>query len=225
MSLLMQPAHVPLGWVQVGGARLPVFINPPWLRAIGDVSGAVDNIITNSITNSSVAAFLGDQYIPEEPLSISLPGPAGADGVTTIAGSLYDGDCGEPAPLFPSAAATLPVLDFGKYTPTLTNVANLAASTAYECQWLRVGNVVTMSGRVDVDPSGAGASTQLGISLPVASAFGALENGAGVAFASGVASQGAALIADAANDRFQMQWIATDVANRAMYFTATYEVI
>ena len=41
----------------------------------------------------------------------------------------------------------------------------------------------------------------------------------------GVASMGAVLIADAANDRFQMQWIATDTANRAMYFTATYEVI
>src|SRR5438552_1367658 len=36
----------------------------------------------------------------------------------------------------------------GSYTPRLTNVANLSASTAYTCQWMRVGNTVTVSGKV-----------------------------------------------------------------------------
>ena len=113
----------------------------------------------------------------------------------------------------------------GVYTPTLTNVANLDASTAYECQYMRVGAVVTVSGKVDVDPTAPAASTQLGISLPIASNLGAAEDCAGSAFASGIAGQGAAIVGDAANDRAQMQWVSGDVTNQPMYFTFTYAVI
>lgn len=113
----------------------------------------------------------------------------------------------------------------GTYTPTLTNVANLDASTAYECQWIRVGNVVTVSGKVDVDPNLTATSTQLGISLPIASNFGAAEDCAGAAAASAIAGQSAAILADTANDRAQMQWVAGDVTNQPHYFTFSYTVI
>lgn len=113
----------------------------------------------------------------------------------------------------------------GAYTPTLTNVANLDASTVYECQYMRVGNTVTVSGRVDIDPTLAATSTQLGISLPVASNLGATEDCAGVAFASGIAGQGAAILGDAANNRAQLQYISGDITNQAMYFTFAYQVI
>ena len=113
----------------------------------------------------------------------------------------------------------------GTYTPTLTNVANLSASTAYECQYMRVGSVVTVSGRVDIDPILAATSTQLGISLPVASNIGAVEDCAGTAFASGIAAQGAAILGDATNDRAQLQYVAGDITNQAMYFTFTYQVV
>lgn len=113
----------------------------------------------------------------------------------------------------------------GTYTPTLTNVANLDASTAYASQWVRLGNVITVSGRVDIDPALAATSTQLGISLPVASALSAAEQCAGTAFASGIAGQGAAILADATNDRAQLQYISADVTNQAMYFHFTYLVL
>ena len=61
--------------------------------------------------------------------------------------------------------------------------------------------------------------------LPIASNLGATKDCAGVAFASGIAGQGAAILGDAANDRAQMQWIAGDVTNQAMYFTFTYQII
>lgn len=112
----------------------------------------------------------------------------------------------------------------GAYTPTLTNVANLT-STAYQCQYMRVGNVVTVSGKADVDPTLAATLTQLGISLPIASNLGAAEDCAGTAFASGIAGQGAAIRGDAANDRAEMVWISGDITNQPMYFTFTYEVI
>src|SRR3990167_10996405 len=66
------------------------------------------------------------------------------------------------------------------YTPTLTNVFNVAASTAYACQYMRVGNVVTVSGQVDIDPTAASTYTELDISLPIASAFTATNQLGGV---------------------------------------------
>lgn len=115
----------------------------------------------------------------------------------------------------------------GTYVPTLTNVANLDGMTGYTAQYIQVGSVVTVSGRVDVNPTTAGVSTKLGISLPVASNFSnaALDECAGVAFASAVASQGAAIVADNTNDRAQLQFIATDLAARDMFFIFTYRVI
>lgn len=116
------------------------------------------------------------------------------------------------------------VVTSGTYTPTLTNVANLDASTVYDFQWSRVGDVVTVGGRVDIDPTAA-ASTELGISLPIASNIAGLEGAVGTAFASGIAGQGAAILGDAANNRAQMQWIAVDTTNQSMYLTFVYTII
>jgi hypothetical protein len=113
----------------------------------------------------------------------------------------------------------------GTYTPTLTNVANLGASTAFECQYLRVGSVVTVSGKVDVDPTAGAATTRLGISLPIASNFGASEDLGGVAFSSITFGEGAAMFADATNDRAEMRWVNGANGNFAMHFTFTYAVI
>jgi hypothetical protein len=124
-----------------------------------------------------------------------------------------------------ASISDLPTLAAGVYTPTLTNVANLDASTAYECQYLRVGSVVHVSGRVDIDPTTAATLTQLGITLPVASNLGADEDCAGAAFASGIAAQGAAIRGDATNDRAELAYIAVDVTNQPMYFTFSYQVI
>ena len=104
-------------------------------------------------------------------------------------------------------------------------MANLAASTAYECQYLRVGSVVTVSGKVDVDPTAPAAVTQLGISLPIASNLGAQEDCAGAAFASAIAGQGAAIRGDAANNRAEMAWVTGDITNQPMYFVFSYVVI
>jgi len=113
----------------------------------------------------------------------------------------------------------------GTYTPTLTNVSNVSASTAYACQYMRVGNTVSVSGRIDVDPTSTALSTQIGISIPIASNFAASENCGGVAFCPAIAGQGAAIVADVANDRAQMEWISGDTTNQPMYFSFMYQVI
>ena len=113
----------------------------------------------------------------------------------------------------------------GVWTPTLVNAANLDGSTSFEGQYIRVGGVVHASGKVSVNPTLPATLTQLGISLPIASNLGAQEDCAGVAFASGIAGQGAAIHGDAANNRAEMAWISGNTTDQPMYFVFAYTVI
>lgn len=57
------------------------------------------------------------------------------------------------------------------YTPTITNGSNVASSTVREFRWVRIGNIVIVSGYVEIDPTTGSTTTVFDISLPVASAF------------------------------------------------------
>ena len=124
----------------------------------------------------------------------------------------------------PTVSLTIGSLLTDTWTPTLTDVANLDASTAYLSTYIRAGNFVLCFGKVDVDPTAA-AATQLGISLPIASNFANDFECAGVAFAPGVAGQGAAILADVTNNRAEMQWVAVDLTNQPMFFVFGYRII
>lgn len=113
----------------------------------------------------------------------------------------------------------------GTWTPTLTNVANLAGSTAFQCQYLRIGATVTGSCRFSVDPTTTVTSTQLGVSLPVASNFGAVEDAAGACGGEAVAGETAAVRADASNDRMEVRWQAADVTDHVVTCSFSYQVI
>ena len=73
----------------------------------------------------------------------------------------------------------------GTYTPTITNAINVTASTAKVCQWMRVGNVVTVSGVCEIDPTtGGGVLAVVDLTLPIATSI-TLDTqlgGAGVRF-------------------------------------------
>ena len=109
------------------------------------------------------------------------------------------------------------------YTPTLTNTTNLDGSTAYVCQYIRVGNSVIVSGQVDVDPT-AGGSITLGISLPIASNLASTTQCAGTANSSAVADS-YAIQGDSTNDRATLTGIASTTSNNSLFFTFTYLVI
>ena len=59
----------------------------------------------------------------------------------------------------------------GTYTPTLTGVYNVASSTAYELQYMRVGNVVTVSGYIQASATASNTWTRISITLPISSTF------------------------------------------------------
>lgn len=115
----------------------------------------------------------------------------------------------------------------GTYTPTLFNTTNVAASTAYECQYLRVGNTVTVSGQVDIDPTLAAIDTVLGMSLPIASALAAARQlgGAGAITTPNRYGEGTAISADLTNDRAQFLLRPSSVNNSSYNFSFTYRVL
>jgi hypothetical protein len=114
----------------------------------------------------------------------------------------------------------------GTYTPTITATANVGASAAGVCQWMRVGNVVTVSGRLDVTPTAAaGALTTFQISLPIASNLATFSNccGAGVYGANPTAAS--TIQADATTDRAAFAFFATVTTSNALTFQFTYVVL
>lgn len=113
----------------------------------------------------------------------------------------------------------------GTYTPTLTNVTNISASTAAVCQYMRVLSVVTVSGSVSITATLAG-TCNLRMSLPVASNF-TVTNQAGGTFATTTAggiAQGA-IYANAANDTFEFSFVAANTTATVYTFSATYQIV
>jgi len=112
----------------------------------------------------------------------------------------------------------------GFYTPTLTNVTNVAASTAYECQWARVGGLVTVSGQVAIDPTAAGACV-IRFSLPIASTFTFNRQLAGTAYSD--ASLPAGIRGSTTTYEAVLFFVATasTLANQTFFFHITYKVV
>lgn len=123
------------------------------------------------------------------------------------------------------AGATNQFVGSGTYTPTLTGVANVDAATSNVCQYMRVGNVVTVSGTINVDTTTASTLTQLGISLPIASALTSFVQCCGTAN-SRIANAFGIITGDATNDRAQLEFAnAVGTGNSAWFFQFTYTVL
>lgn len=114
----------------------------------------------------------------------------------------------------------------GTYTPTRSAETNCGAVTTTEAQYMRVGNTVTVSGRVTgVDPVLAATATSFEITLPVASNIGAVEDCAGVAFCGAISGMGAEITGSVANNTAVISWISSDITSQSWSYTFTYQVI
>jgi hypothetical protein len=113
----------------------------------------------------------------------------------------------------------------GTYTPSLTNTTNIASSTAAVCQYMRVGNVVTVSGTVTIDPTATGRIV-MGFSLPIASALTATNQCGGTYASSGATTVNVGSVTgDATNDRATFDGVSNDAASRVYGFSFTYQVL
>lgn len=114
----------------------------------------------------------------------------------------------------------------GTYTPTLFLADNMTGATAQPCQWMRVGNVVTVSGSLSsFDPTSTGVFTAVSITLPIASTFVLSGNccgaGAGVDYDEAFVIYGSSALNEAVLAADSLS-VATSTT---VYFTFTYVVL
>lgn len=112
----------------------------------------------------------------------------------------------------------------GTNTPTIVSVTNVAASTAYSGQFMRVGDVVTFSARVDIDPTASG-GVEFDVTLPISSNFTATNNAAGTWSANDGGFGGGIIRANSTNDRLTFIGKINVSTNTDCYFTVTYVVL
>lgn len=133
-----------------------------------------------------------------------------------------------PADLFALAARLEEVLPTsGTYTPTLTHVSNVSASAALPnaAIWTRNGDVVTVDGKIDVDPIAATA-TEVGISLPVPSQLAAFIGLTGTAVIQGGSGFFLGRIdEDSTNDRAVLYFTSPITSLALAYYHFSYKVI
>jgi hypothetical protein len=123
--------------------------------------------------------------------------------------------------------SNLGMVNSGAYTPSLTNGTNMAASTAYPLQYLRVGNTVVVGGYVGIDATSAGATyTAMRMSLPIASNFTSSTDGggSGTSPVNGGANDGWNIYTNAGTDDMQIEGASMDTAARNLFFTFVYQI-
>lgn len=116
----------------------------------------------------------------------------------------------------------------GTYTPSQVSTnTNVDSVTFAACQYMRVGNVVTVSGQITIDATTASADTIVRMSLPISSSFGASAQlgGVGSSFTSPYATNNLTFIADTANSCVQIR-LRPSVNTALIYnFSFTYRII
>lgn len=113
----------------------------------------------------------------------------------------------------------------GTYTPTLTNVTNVTSSTAANCQYNRVGNMVSVFGSLAITTTLA-VATEVDISLPIASNIGSANDINGTGQATSAIATNVYIDGDSTNDRARMKFIGLSVAGAGnIFFSFAYTII
>lgn len=118
-------------------------------------------------------------------------------------------------------------LGSGTYSPTITAVANCTVtSPGVNFKYLRVGNVVHVTGQLSIDPTTASTLTRARIALPIASNLTGSVGCQGVGHCADVFGLGGAIFPDTTNDEAELNFICESgtPANNVWCVSFSYEV-
>lgn len=115
-------------------------------------------------------------------------------------------------------------LTSGTYTPTLTGVLNVDTTTAYPWMWVRVGDIVTVDGSIQIDSTATG-ETAVRASLPVASDLAVFSDLAGSLAGVLAGSLGGQVVAHPSTNQAQMDFLASSTIGNILGIHFAYKVI
>lgn len=193
-----------------------------------DASGATNFTINNSTGTLTLSTQANNSNINITPYGsgiVDIDGEVKIRGGNPGSGKILVSDADGAA----SWQAGYTFTSSGTYTPTLTNVTNVTSSKAFECMWMQVGNVVHVSGKVQVTATSATTATRLEMSLPSVSGYSPdivddydLN---GTAFGTRLTmNEPAGFQGDAADVRAALFYISNHNSQSTFYFTFTYKV-
>jgi len=191
----------------------------------GSLSGEVFanfNTVTN-YTTTYVASYNTSGTLDQSQLLLCAYGNT-ADGLITVTPDLI----GLYATAIKLGAGTA-ILDTdglvysNSYTPTLTNVQNIATATAFTTYFTRVGKNVSVFGEINIGATAAGLC-ELDLSLPIASNFTNQSQcaGMGANFNDNVICR---IDAETTNNRARMLFVAAGTSIRTHTFNFSYVII
>jgi hypothetical protein len=161
--------------------------------------------------------------------------PAGSSGTSqnaSVVGLAIDGT----ARIYGSAlhnnaagmsGATNQYIGSGTYSPTITAVANCTVTTpGVNFKYLRVGNVVHVTGQLSIDPTTASTLTRARIALPISSNLSGTVGCQGTGNCGDVFGLGGAIFPDTTNDEAELNFICESgtPANNVWCVSFSYEV-
>lgn len=119
--------------------------------------------------------------------------------------------------------ATNQYIGSGTYTPTSSNLVNATSPTIYQAQWMRVGNVVTISGAILWTITSDGLNTQIQLSLPIATTFTSDKSAGGTCCTDGGKTT-LKIIANTSNHTIQFSGTSNGAGSQNATYIVTYLV-
>jgi hypothetical protein len=109
------------------------------------------------------------------------------------------------------------------YTPTLTDIDNVTESTAYDCYYVRTGNVVTVHGSLSLTPMTTDGA-EINISLPVVPTSAFTDESQLTGTASSFNLFGS-VVADTVNTKARLKVITSTISAETKYnFSFSYRI-
>lgn len=114
----------------------------------------------------------------------------------------------------------------GTYTPTITAVTNVASTTSSTCQYVRIEDVVTVSGRVGITATATGSIATVSFSLPVmignfTTSYQAAGSGGEIA---NNVFYGLTISSNASGNTVAMSYVPQSTFEDYFYFSFTYKI-